>query len=496
MRVSAIIILMLAALAGLFGLGYCEEPPKMAISSESEAIAQVLAYTGFDRLEGYEATEKNVSASLMKMDQVKIPFLWRRFADKPIWVVEFRNVELYDERVGIKDPHVRTFIAYLDPDSGYLLRLQSKLDSATDYNQEPPVEEIEEQLRLNEKFAGFPDSLPKIDFLDALQRTGPVFREAQEIIAFYVSDPVRGSNTDTTDVWSIDLRGFSVDRIIGPHSPMIPEYLRGHERFLIDANTGFVYAQKSTPVTVPPEILEKYKKKAPGQSDQGILQDHDVDSITYAQPLETAEEARQAADRYTGFDKVDSTGERKLPTVRSVPIDSLEIPFLTDKTRAGDAWVVTYASIPVGQGTRRVRNREFSVFLDKATGKLLMIYSIADDAGSSDTIPQLSAKAAEESFEKSRTSFRQLPDQLPKVPFWNALDSVFIAHPATCKIIKGYYWDFNIETAQLTHCWRIIMRGIESPMPASHGANAGNNAIVAIDGDTGRPLFATNVVND
>lgn len=228
----------------------------------------------------------------------------------------------------------------------------------------------------------------------------------------------------------------------------------------------------------------------------GYGQEPQADTAIHAQPLETAKEALQAADLYTGFDQVDSTDERELPSVGTVPIDRLEIPFLTDRSRDGEAWVVTYASIPVGQQTRRVRNRDFSVFLDKATGKLLMIYSIAGDAGSSDTIPQLSAKASEESFAKSSTSFRQLPDQLPKVPFWEALKSVIISNPAGCKIIKAYYWDFDVKTTHYIHCWRVIMRGVESPLPSSHGGTYRNNMEMGVNGDTGAPLFGTTVTND
>jgi len=237
--------------------------PDMTVVTSEQALARALAYTGFESLDDFHVTEKSVSAELTTMEYVKLPFLWRQYSNQDIWIVTIKDVRLYDPRManGQKDDHLRTFTVYIDPKTGHLLRLESTLaGEKEDYNREPAVEVIEEQLKTNERFLQIPDSMPTLSFCKALQYTNTSFYDANEIIAFFATYTTNGWR-DTLDVWYIDFRGFPPEKMLSIHHNLLHDVDKGHQRNIIDADTGRLRSAASSPVTIPPELMKKCGKE-------------------------------------------------------------------------------------------------------------------------------------------------------------------------------------------------------------------------------------------
>ncbi len=236
------------------------------LNSRQDAIETALKITGFDKLDEFSLEKGNISAELKTLPFVKIPFLWKQFVNKEIWIVKVQNVRLEVTRGKSNvdmDPQLRDFTIYLDSISGKLIRLHSVLDGSTkEYNREPEVEEIEEQMKYKEEFIALPHSNDYKSFIEILASTNTTFFDAHEIIAHCVTRVSIGRK-DTLDTWTVDFRGMSIDRRLGPHGPTSDEliYLRGHQRNIINAQTGGLRSAGSLPSTLPPEVIEKYRKR-------------------------------------------------------------------------------------------------------------------------------------------------------------------------------------------------------------------------------------------
>lgn len=213
--------------------------------------------------------------------------------------------------------------------------------------------------------------------------------------------------------------------------------------------------------------------------------------------INDSETAIDVALDYTGFDKSNGFSKSKQAVAELKSIGISNIPFIRELDNDDKVWHIQFKDIPIGQQTTKSRMRDFDVIIDRASGKLLMIYSISDNEGSSDTLPQPSKEAAEEFFNERKYQYKQLPDSLCRLTFWEALQKVRIANPATSKIIKCYYWEFDEE--EHPYCWLIIQRGIENPIPSSHGGQPiwlENFMMSCIDAMSGKPIFATNAPFD
>ena len=247
--------LLVAGLIGILALiapsaGNAQD--KIALFTEQDAISRMLEYTGFDGLDSFDKSANNITAILEKVDTVKLPFLWREFVGQELWVVKITQVRLEDRRLKEDrkyDSVTRSFTAYLDPKTGNLLRLHSADISGGkyEYNQEPSLKAIEDQMKGNERFIGFPKEPVKLSFLDALTHTNTTWYDAKEIVAYCAKYTTNGWR-DTMDVWSIDFRGFPLDKWLGPHAYLTAEGGKGHQRNVIDANTGWLYLMTSIPV--------------------------------------------------------------------------------------------------------------------------------------------------------------------------------------------------------------------------------------------------------
>jgi len=211
-------------------------------------------------------------------------------------------------------------------------------------------------------------------------------------------------------------------------------------------------------------------------------------------PLSTAEAAIAKALAYSGFDKADGFDGLKSAKAELVVIENDNTPFMVEKINGKNMWRVSFKNIPVGQGSTIIIERDFEVTLDPETGKLIKIFSISDEVGSADTLPQPSAEAAELFFEKGGLDFRGLPDKMCNVTFWESLQRVQIASPSVTKIIKAYYWDIAGRLKQYPPAWLIIFRGIANPLPNAGPVKspdwANNFMMTIIDAEKGKSVCA------
>jgi len=209
--------------------------------------------------------------------------------------------------------------------------------------------------------------------------------------------------------------------------------------------------------------------------------------------LASPESAITRALEYTGFDKIEGDSCQKTASAELVVAVNDNTPFWADSINGKPVWKVRFRDIPVGYNYTVMRKRDFEVTLEPTTGRLVKIYSISDEAGSSDTLPQPSAKAGEAFFKNWRFVVHRSPEKASVVPFWEALKSVFIANPAGTKIIRAYLAEYGDGNACDSLRWIIIQHGIDHPLPAAGGyvpEYAVNIMMTLINAQTGKPLGA------
>lgn len=177
------------------------------------------------------------NASLVTLAEDNTPYLNSRLVGKPLWHVEVRNLalDLPSSPAGHKDPYVRTFDMFLDPEEGKMLKIKSRWPQGAAPSAPEPSAAFAAMQMLSgdrEKYHGFPDQSPPISFveaLDAIQRGGGSPLAAKQIVGLWVL----WSEFDKPPqaVWVITLRGiFPMETAY----PGVPVDSRNHLRYIVD----------------------------------------------------------------------------------------------------------------------------------------------------------------------------------------------------------------------------------------------------------------------
>lgn len=220
------------------------------LNTEAEAAEYINKITDFNSIEG-------INYSFKRVDIVEdnTPFLHEKVKGrKNVWLVEMKNfhLKLKTPDPDFKDRYNRNFKILIDPNNGELLRISSKFDgNDPDVGTARKAERIEKEFQDNIRYLGFPDTLPKISFIDALnivQKFGVGMPyNAKEIDAQYVwySDEFR-TKGEPQLVWIIDLRG------IPPIAPPLSDdaidiRAVNHIRYVINAETGIILQAGNSP---------------------------------------------------------------------------------------------------------------------------------------------------------------------------------------------------------------------------------------------------------
>ena len=227
--------------------GYVYAKPKL--DTQTEVMSFINKIIDFNSIEG-------INYSFKRVDIIKdnTPFLHEKVKGrKNVWLVEMKNFHLKIKTPDpdFKDRYNRNFKILIDPNNGELLRISSKYDgNDPDVGTAPNAEKVEKEFP-NRKYLGFPDTLPNISFIDALnivQKFGVGMPyNAKEIDAQYVwySDEFR-TKGEPQLVWIIDLRG------IPPIAPPLSDDATdiravNHIRYVINAETGIILQAGNSP---------------------------------------------------------------------------------------------------------------------------------------------------------------------------------------------------------------------------------------------------------
>ena len=229
---------------------------KPNLNTQAEVSEYINKLTGFNTLKGIQETYKQID-----VNEDNTPFLREKIEGKNnVWLVEINNVKLKLKSAvpGFNDRYTRNFNVLLDPNTGNLLKITSKYEGY-DPNMRPEPNAIDAEIQLsrqNEKYLDFPDMLPNINFLDAIDAVGakgigsPFL--AKEIYGLYIMHSI--DNSEARPVWIITLRGLP-PRV--RHIPfglseeaLPPAWTRTFIRNVIDAQNGDVLFATTYPYPV------------------------------------------------------------------------------------------------------------------------------------------------------------------------------------------------------------------------------------------------------
>lgn len=221
--------------------GFVHAKPKLGTQADVTNYVNII--TDFNSIDGINYSFKRVD-----IIEDNTPFLHEKVKGrKNVWLVEMKNfhLKIKTQDPDFKDRYNRNFKILIDPNNGELLRISSKYDgNDPDVGTAPNPAKVEKELSSVAKYIGFPDTLPNISFIDALnivQKFGVGMPyNAKEIDAQYVwySDKYHTSG-ESKLVWIIDLRG--VPAIAPPLSnDAIGIRAVNHIRYVINAETGII----------------------------------------------------------------------------------------------------------------------------------------------------------------------------------------------------------------------------------------------------------------
>jgi hypothetical protein len=228
--------------------------------------------------------------------------------------------------------------------------------------------------------------------------------------------------------------------------------------------------------------------------------DSSKDSTKSDYALANGTAAIDRAIEYTGFSISESSAKSAITQAQLVTISDDNTPFVAGQINGHEVWKIKFEGIRVGKD-QQAMGRDYSVLLDPITGQLLKIFSISDEFGSSDTLPEPSAHKSKEYLQKRGIKFQGLPDKEPNITFTEAL-SVCPLRPARAKSIRGIYTDHMASNFEYPNTWIIIIRGAEflmsasGPTPDQVPINQRNSILCAVNANTGVLEYVMNAPYD
>ena len=229
---------------------YAADSTINALDTPEKAVEQALRYTGFEeRLKDKSILDD--AAGLAKKVLIEVdstPFLRDQIEGREMWMVRFIDVDIRTEfkiNLGVP-PEYRSFTVVLDPAKGWLARVFSDpVRDRPDLLPKPSGEVAEKKIHFGagEVWHEFPDSLPGINFIQALDASPACFPiMANEISGHYVifSDNL----LKQMPIWHVMVRGIM--------SPIRQEYRPDGNyklcgRCAVDAVTGEPMFSTSAP---------------------------------------------------------------------------------------------------------------------------------------------------------------------------------------------------------------------------------------------------------
>ncbi|MDD4052883.1 MAG: hypothetical protein PHR28_13435 [candidate division Zixibacteria bacterium] len=184
-----------------------------------------------------------------------------------------------------------------------------------------------------------------------------------------------------------------------------------------------------------------------------------------------ASKAMAAALAYAGFDKLKDSAGILISPPELIALEDETTPFISGMIAGEKVWRVTMRQVPITCGLVQ-KYRDFNVYLDSSTYRLVFVYSASIDAGTADTLPELPAATYETRLQGDSNRFGGFPDQPPAWGLVQVLCSCF-DNPFNARVIKAIYLDFAAYADQPQQTWMVILRGLDPP-PICAGPVEGN----------------------
>lgn len=217
--------------------------------------------------------------------------------------------------------------------------------------------------------------------------------------------------------------------------------------------------------------------------------------------------AIERAAEYLGLDRSGADFDAKSTLAMIIHPSDDKSPMVANKIIDRDVWEITFHDVAVGRDDTLIIHpfwvrRDFTVLIDPADGQLLSVYSVCDSVGSSDTLPEPPAEAANEYLAERDIRYVGVPDSLANVPLLEAFRSCMMREPAYAKVVRAIYVDYSTSKHAYPHRWLIILRGTDKPMmvlgpdPKSVPLNQRNALLFSVDAKTGKSDFMINAPYD
>lgn len=205
-RLWCVRLILLIFLGAVVSAGTNERNHYSPIDS-SEAVELAKAYSGFDKIEGYDWL-KNVSAIKEKISNDSTPIFRKWINNDSVWHFEFKNImrsQIMRNR-NIVDSTSLAFNMLIDASNGALLRVWARLKDKIDTGSAgKSKEDREKQLQLDGVNMTILPTVVPVSLLTAMQNSGVM--SASLMDAFYALQRVAPDTVDRP-VWIIISYGY------------------------------------------------------------------------------------------------------------------------------------------------------------------------------------------------------------------------------------------------------------------------------------------------
>jgi len=219
----------------------------MNMSSQNEKSEQAAIQTVKEQL-GLSAEDITSAATQSRLDESVIPGLGQDIAGETAWEVHVDGVRIRPPDSTIENAVIRKLAVMMCPSTGHVMKIRGPVVAVIPPGP-PAADELAQMQGVGESFSGFPESAPKITFLQALDKAFGNAASAKEITAYYVQHTIAGAYQDRP-VWIIHLRGIPpIPPSLPPGAPddAVPDKFLDHTRSIIDAETGEFLIADSIP---------------------------------------------------------------------------------------------------------------------------------------------------------------------------------------------------------------------------------------------------------
>jgi len=202
------------------------------VSDEKKACALAKRVLGLP-----ERSPLPIGADVVVFDKINIPFLYKHIIGRPVWRVTVRDFvfDLDSSPDGFKDIYVRILDTFINPRTGQVLRVRTRLPKGfPEELREPSAEFATEQLFGGTKetyhsFLSDPPGMSFVDAVDAVQRGGWAPLSSDQVTGEWVMWSTYDKKP--RPIWVITLQGMPP---FEASYPGVPVDARNHIRVIID----------------------------------------------------------------------------------------------------------------------------------------------------------------------------------------------------------------------------------------------------------------------